>query len=292
MTTHTTATRIRHDSDAMFREWGSEFSTALATVGLVQTADTGQINWGTVTRAAASNDAGYEIWRTNDAQTHVYIKFYYGTGTNASAPRIRMEIGTGSNGTGTITGTALASVQNTSNGNGANNTDTNRNSYWCYVEGAFWFSWKNGTGALAYGAGGVFRSVDPSTGLPDSTGVMTVRVQNTALGIQALRLAATAATYTFRSAQADNFLAYNWGGVPASSLVGGADPQVHLCWTITPAVSPMFGCVAMLPSEYPEGTTFSATPLESTAHTYISMGSLFNVTATTNNNLGFSGIWE
>jgi hypothetical protein len=39
----------------------------IAAMGLVQTSDTGQINWVTVARPALNTIAGYEIWRFNDA---------------------------------------------------------------------------------------------------------------------------------------------------------------------------------------------------------------------------------
>lgn len=105
-------------SSAAFRVWGSALSAALATVGLVNTTDTGQINWTTVAVASANSDAGYEIWRFNDAlqsTTPVFIKFYYGTGTASITPRIRVEVGTGSNGSGTITGVGAGTLMSVAN---------------------------------------------------------------------------------------------------------------------------------------------------------------------------------
>lgn len=96
-----------HATDALFRSWGSGLSTALSTVGLVQTADTGQINWSTVVRAGVNSDAGYEIWRFNDtmqATVPIFVKFYYGTYTPASSLRLLVEVGSGSNGSGSLTG--------------------------------------------------------------------------------------------------------------------------------------------------------------------------------------------
>src|SRR5687768_16139164 len=146
MTTESWSTRVRHDSDATFREWGAEFAVKLALVGLVQTADTGQINWVTVARPGTNTDAGYEIWRFNDSlqgSAPVYIRFDYGTHAGATQPRIRATVGTGSNGSGTITGTALTAVQ-TIVGQAASTADTLRASYACAVEGAFWIAWKEG----------------------------------------------------------------------------------------------------------------------------------------------------
>jgi len=60
-----------HGSDADFRVWGKELSDKLQALGgspsaLVKTADTGQINWVTVTRPGARKDAGYEVYYLHD----------------------------------------------------------------------------------------------------------------------------------------------------------------------------------------------------------------------------------
>lgn len=99
-------------SDADFRAFGSGLSTLLAAMGLVQTADTGQINWTTVTRPGVQNTAaGYEIWRFNDtlqATAPVYLKLEWGIGPGnggyLQAMSMWVTIGTGSNGTGSLTG--------------------------------------------------------------------------------------------------------------------------------------------------------------------------------------------
>jgi hypothetical protein len=93
--------------DATFRTWGGGISAQLAAVGLVQAADTGQINWATVARPAANGFAGYEIWRFSDslqATFPVFIKLEYGTGSLADRPSLRVQTGSGTNGAGTLTG--------------------------------------------------------------------------------------------------------------------------------------------------------------------------------------------
>jgi hypothetical protein len=102
-------------SDAAFRAWGQAISTALAALGLVQTADTGQINWSTVTKPTVTATAqGYEVWRFNDAlqaTAPIYVKIEYGSATSSfTAPGVWVTVGTGSNGAGTITGTDIANV--------------------------------------------------------------------------------------------------------------------------------------------------------------------------------------
>ncbi len=102
-------------TDAAFRAWGGGISAAIAGLGLVQTADTGQINWTTVNKpAGVSTWTGYEIWRFADAlqaTVPIYFKLEYGSGaSNASFPAMRITVGTGSDGAGTITGTYFPGV--------------------------------------------------------------------------------------------------------------------------------------------------------------------------------------
>lgn len=94
-------------SDADFRTWCQAVHDGLDAAGLVQTADTGQINLSTVSVPGVANTvAGYEIWRFDDASqatNPVFIKLEYGTGSSTSRPQIKAEAGTGSDGSGAIT---------------------------------------------------------------------------------------------------------------------------------------------------------------------------------------------
>jgi hypothetical protein len=107
MTTSTWALNTLNTSDAAFRAWGSGISTALAAIGMVQTADTGQINLATVTLPAAGVYGGYEIWRFNDtlqSTKPLFFKLEYGTGATATRHQVRITLGKGSNGSGALTG--------------------------------------------------------------------------------------------------------------------------------------------------------------------------------------------
>jgi hypothetical protein len=101
-------------NDTSFRTWGSAFSTALATVGMVKTADTGQINWTTVTVPGTNIQAGYEIWRFNDslqATAPLFLRVGYGTGSS-NCCSFWWTIGKGSDGAGNITGVLQTVTQN------------------------------------------------------------------------------------------------------------------------------------------------------------------------------------
>ncbi len=99
-----------NDTDANFRLWGKAISDALLAGGMVKTADTGQIDWATVTRPTVINTAqGYEIWRSNDGGSglnNFYFKIEYGAGAAVNTPATWLTVGWGSNGSGTITGNA------------------------------------------------------------------------------------------------------------------------------------------------------------------------------------------
>lgn len=95
-------------SDATFTAWAKAISDALTAVGLLKTADTGQIDLTTtVTRASTNAYAGYEIRVFNDAlqaTAPVYIKIEYGTGGSTTYPGIRITVGTATDGAGALTG--------------------------------------------------------------------------------------------------------------------------------------------------------------------------------------------
>jgi hypothetical protein len=95
-----------NSTDAHFRSWGSALSAAWAGLGFVQTADTGQVNWTTVTHPTLANTfQGYEVWKANDALQStcpIFFKVEYGSSSTTNNPSIRVTLGTGSDGAGTI----------------------------------------------------------------------------------------------------------------------------------------------------------------------------------------------
>lgn len=103
-------------SDTQFRAWGKAISDSLQAVGIVKTADSGQINWATVAAPTVVNtQMGYEIYRFNDtlqSTAPVFIKLAYGSGPSSTNPSLWISVGTGSNGSGTLTGEILPEQQN------------------------------------------------------------------------------------------------------------------------------------------------------------------------------------
>lgn len=96
-------------NDAWFRIL-KNLSDALTTIGIPKTADTGQVNWASVTIPATGVYTAYEIRKLNDATAGadpVFMRIDYGAITIGSNrhPILQITLGTGSNGAGTLTGT-------------------------------------------------------------------------------------------------------------------------------------------------------------------------------------------
>jgi hypothetical protein len=101
-------------NDAEFRIWGVFLSDSMQSAGWTKTADTGQIDWTTVARAAGTNTSqGYEIRKspTQAGYTDFYLKIEYGSAASVSLTSLWITIGTGSNGSGTLTGVVSSRVQ-------------------------------------------------------------------------------------------------------------------------------------------------------------------------------------
>ena len=95
-------------TDALLRDWGSKLSAAIQSVGLVKTADTGQIDWNTVVNGPTVR--GYEIFRFNDtlqATAPIFIKLEYGGSNNVM---FKTTVGKGTDGAGNITGVLHAAL--------------------------------------------------------------------------------------------------------------------------------------------------------------------------------------
>ena len=280
MTTQAWATRLRHDSDAEFRIWGLEFNAKLAAIGLIQTADTGQINWTTVVRpGTAATDAGFEIWAFPDAlqaTAPIYLKIAYGNVNGLNSPRVRIQVGTGTNGAGTLTGVTTAlNLIHQQNGNSFTSNNSSQ-SYFCFKDGQLALGWKipEATPAITTGIAGFFclsRTVD-SNGQPTATGVHVfwgAGTSSSQTASQSLRFASPSQAFTEQSATINcmyGFLAQ----VQLNTSVG-SDTQVALGFTWMPRMQPLISPCGVLSTELTAGTTFNATLVGTTPRTYLRM---------------------
>lgn len=134
-TASSAALQPSNSTDALFRAWSLFIKDLMVTTGgWVQTGDTGQMNFVTVTAPAAGNaKQGYIVVRMADslqATSPIYIRIDFGSGSAALVPGIWVTIGTGSDGVGNITtkrfdGGAVAGATVSSGANSA----TASNSY-------------------------------------------------------------------------------------------------------------------------------------------------------------------
>jgi hypothetical protein len=113
MATDTRTLSLYIANDAEFRAWGQAIAAQWTAVGLVKTTDTGQIDWATVLRPGAGLDAGYEVYRFDDAfqaTSPVFIRVVYKM-YNTTIPAIRVSVGAGTNGAGSLTGVGVTSTR-------------------------------------------------------------------------------------------------------------------------------------------------------------------------------------
>ena len=126
-------------TDADFRTWAQSVHDMLIAAGLVQTADTGQINFATATRPAANTAGGYGMYRFNDAEQAtlpIFVRVSYGQGNYANLPAIGLTVGTATDGAGTLTGTAVSGFSSYYQWrNAADAAGTSRPAYCSHADG-------------------------------------------------------------------------------------------------------------------------------------------------------------
>jgi len=150
----TLSTIKSNDTDAHFRAWINELHTSLTTFGWVQTTDTGQINFATVTRpSGASIYQGYAIYKMGDglqSTCPVFIRIDFGTGQQVAGntPSIKLQVTIGgTDGAGNLTGvisnqwTLQGDVSgSTSNIRSAGTSSSFQCAYWVVTDTGFGFA--------------------------------------------------------------------------------------------------------------------------------------------------------
>lgn len=304
MTTQSWTFPVDHQNDAGFRAWGADFSSKLAAVGLVQTVDTGQIDWGTATRPSTNADAGYEIWRFDDTQqasAPVFLKFRYGTDDVTSAPRILVDIGDASDGAGTLSlfGGAASSFDPTWGTVSSTQTPagTSRYSFMVHTEGFFAFLWclDIKTSGLAAAAMIIARTHDDQ-GVPDGDALLVIHPGNSSPGTSGSNINNANRTISYLTQQVYNGLGAGSCLIPSNqtdSLVDGTDPQLFIHWAWTPRVKPVYTLASYLLNDFVDFTTVEAQLLGGSApRTYLMCGRYFGKSAYAHANQGTAILWE
>lgn len=104
---------------ANFKNWAQAISTAMASMGWVQTSDTGQVNWSTIVAVGTV----YEIWAPADAlqtgSTAFFLKIVYGN-AGANNPQISVSLAHSTDGAGNLQAPVVGPfVTNGSSGQGS-----------------------------------------------------------------------------------------------------------------------------------------------------------------------------
>ena len=150
MATRTLSCAPTNSSDALFRVWINEIHNAITAFGWVQTSDTGQVNFSTVTRPTAVNTfQGYSVYRMGDSlqsTTPFFIRFDYGTCNTTDAPGIKFQVGPATDGAGNIvypggfpqistSGSAGVASASSFNCRTSGNSSSFRLNFWCGTGG-------------------------------------------------------------------------------------------------------------------------------------------------------------
>lgn len=159
-----------------FRARMKQLSDAIKAVGMVQTSDSGQINWATVALPGTNTAAGYEIFRFSDAlqyQAPVFIKIEYGISNIVNIPGFWATVGTGSDGAGNLTGNV---TQRFNISIGSSTQVSNYNSYICGDTNRLLFCpW---VGYLGYGTILSVERIHDVSGADTSNGVLVLISEN------------------------------------------------------------------------------------------------------------------
>jgi len=260
MTTRTFSSSPSNSNDTNFRAWGKGLSDSLVALGWVQTSDTGQVNWITVTAPTLTNTAqGYEVWRMNDtlqATVPVFIKIEYGSGASAGVPSLWLTIGTGSNGTGSITGILLDRTQITSSA-------TTATAYTCYISATtarlMAFMW--GNGSLSYSLAFSIERTHDASGADDSAGLMVLWTSTSSKNSRYL---------PFTGIIPPAFAAWNVTVPPSGGGAQSPDINVYPVRFWTPGESyPAFGAVAYVSTDFTALSQIAVVSYDNVSRTYL-----------------------
>ena len=271
MATTTTSTSASYcTNDATFRAIGTVIGPAILAVNLIQTSDTGQINWTSVTKPTLANTvAGYEIFRFNDSlqsTSPIYIKIEYGIGNYTTTYfGFWITIGTGTNGSGTLTGNKSNRFQLAGNNDSGTRTsyfsgDTNRLAFvlWPPNTSTEWIVF------------GIERTHDSSgTDTGDGCHILTACQGISTLGVTQYLPLGTTTPYL------PNATTNGWYCSVPLSGGGSLSPNIYTypCKTYGMYESlPVFNFVHYAASDMTVGSTVTITGYDSTSRSYLAPG--------------------
>ena len=285
---------ISTDSSLSYRAWGSEIRDNFLAIGLVQTTDTGQVDWSTAEKPSVNNTlVGYEIWRFNDslqATAPIFFKIEYYRSHSTTTIKIQIKVGTGSDGSGNITGYSSSLVQTSVTVTPGSLSYT---SYFCHTEGFLGIVFK--AQAASGGPVAAFiitRTCNTTTGIPNGNGVIVITNgsnDSVMFNIQTINLLnGNVSTNTV----ADTCIVPQ--GITNSRLLSSDNTaKIFYHQVYLPNLQKIFSIGTVVKSEFLENTTFKTVLVGSTLRTFISVGGAFNKPSTNSgNNYSLAMLWE
>lgn len=304
MTTATYTDSLLPSSDALFRQIGSEFSAALQSCGLVKTADTGQIDWGTVAKPGTSAVAGYEIFYLNDslhATAPLYLKLEYGIGVNTNTYAMAVRIGQGSDGAGTLTGQVSSRIFPSLNNTLAYGA-TSWPSVFCVTEGiAFGIRQLGKCGDMGVCGFLMARTCNADGTINGKGAVIMTIAASFGSGTRGFQQAvAFEAGITYALSGGSTGDAANWFNLPgtATNTDTGGDTQATAAVAPMPRFTAIKGVGCAMTTELPQGSTATIQFFSGESpRTYIQLGTGLaqvgaRVNGTDDNLVGLLALWE
>jgi hypothetical protein len=167
MATASITNTLNWSTDAGLRTCLQEVYDLIIATGLVQTADTGQVDRFTATSSYVSLAVvGYFMFKTNDGFVDIYLKVSFAWGNASTRFGIYTEVGRGTNGAGTITGAVSIATINSNN----DQSSLSLGSRACGISGCYWVEYRaaaNGVNPQFFFA--IMRFCG-ATGLPNDDG--------------------------------------------------------------------------------------------------------------------------
>jgi hypothetical protein len=271
MTTLSSSTPYSMATTAAMRTTLTELLGWMTTsAGLVQTADTGQVDPTTATLPAANVVIGY--WVLRFADSSIYFRLDMKTNTTVGGIIVfTLTVGTGSDGAGNITGQSMPATQITTGGQGLSSTTTSYPTYICRTADFFGICWKVGAPVtMPSGLAFAIEKTCDSSGTATTTGYcvsyQTANANATTLQVKvAVRTAAPAQTFTASS----SFCAVPGGVTSSTTAAGNKQAYLH-AFPIPDVVLSNYLCTYVA-SEAALSTTSSFVLVGATAHTYIAL---------------------
>jgi hypothetical protein len=170
----------------------------LSSVGMVQTADTGQLNPSSL--PGWSSSWGYLIFRFNDSRqgtSPLFFKIRFGQGNNFGILRVYCTLGSSTNGAGTITGTVSSELSQHINAAGGGNW---MNLFLSAVDGMLFIgNMYNSAGHYTFNNWFSIERTRDGSYLLDDVGATIMSGSTPTVVCQSLRFASPATVYTANS---------------------------------------------------------------------------------------------